>query len=142
MPRHPHCGLDPQSLTRNDYPMPLQGIVYILTNKNKTTLYVGVTRNLQRRIAEHKLHINEGFSKRYNLELLVYYEIFERLDAAVKREKQLKKWRREWKESLINELNPTWTDLSDEIGLNEDYLNSVKESYLVEDTQIMDSHKA
>ena len=122
--------------------MPLQGIVYILTNKNKTTLYVGVTRNLQRRIAEHKLHINDGFSKRYNLELLVYYEIFERLDAAVKREKQLKKWRREWKESLINELNPTWTDLSDEIGLNEDYLNSVKESYLVEDTQIMDSHKA
>ena len=122
--------------------MPLQGIVYILTNKNKTTLYVGVTRNLQRRIAEHKLHINEGFSKRYNLELLVYYEVFERLDAAVKREKQLKKWRREWKESLINDLNPTWTDLSDEIGLNEDYLNSVKESYLVEDTQIMDSHKA
>ncbi len=122
--------------------MSLQGIVYILTNKNKTTLYVGVTRNLQRRIAEHKLHINDGFSKRYNLELLVYYEIFERLDAAVKREKQLKKWRREWKESLINELNPTWTDLSDEIGLNEDYLNSVKESYLVEDTQIMDSHKA
>ena len=122
--------------------MSLQGIVYILTNKNKTTLYVGVTRNLQRRIAEHKLHINDGFSKRYNLELLVYYEIFERLDAAVKREKQLKKWRREWKESLINDLNPTWTDLSDEIGLNEDYLNSVKESYLVEDTQIMDSHKA
>ena len=122
--------------------MSLQGIVYILTNKNKTTLYVGVTRNLQRRIAEHKLHINDGFSKRYNLELLVYYEIFERLDAAVKREKQLKKWRREWKESLINDLNPTWTDLSDEIGLNEDFLNSVKESYLVEDTQIMDSHKA
>ena len=122
--------------------MSLQGIVYILTNKNKTTLYVGVTRNLQRRIAEHKLHINDGFSKRYNLELLVYYEIFERLDAAVKREKQLKKWRREWKESLINDLNPTWTDLSDEIGLNEDYLNSVKESYFVVDTQIMDSHKA
>ena len=122
--------------------MPLQGIVYILTNKNKTTLYVGVTRNLQRRIAEHKLHINEGFSKRYNLELLVYYEVFERLDAAVKREKQLKKWRREWKESLINDLNPTWTDLSNEIGLNEEYLKSVKESYLVENALIMDCHKA
>jgi putative endonuclease len=109
--------------------MPLQGIVYILTNKNKTTLYLGVTRNLQRRLAEHKLHINEGFSNRYNLELLVYYEVFEKLNKAIKREKQLKNWHREWKNALINEFNPEWKDLSDEIGLDEVYLQAVKEAY-------------
>jgi putative endonuclease len=109
--------------------MPLEGIVYILTNKNKTTLYVGVTRNLQRRIAEHKLHINESFSKRYNLESLVYYEIHDRLDTAVQREKQLKNWHRKWKEALINEFNPTWKDLTDDIGVDEMYLQTIKESY-------------
>ena len=109
--------------------MPLQGIVYILTNKNKTTLYIGVTRNLQRRIAEHKLHINEGFSKRYNLEWLVYYEVYGRLDTAIKREKQLKNWHRKWKEALVNEFNPTWIDLSDDIGVDESYLQTIKETY-------------
>ena len=109
--------------------MPLQGIVYILTNKNKTTLYIGVTRNLQRRIAEHKLHINEGFSKRYNLDWLVYYEVYERLDTAIKREKQLKNWHRKWKEALINEFNPTWEDLSDDIGVDEEYMLSVRALY-------------
>ena len=89
--------------------MSLQGIVYILTNRNNTTLYTGVTRNLRRRVAEHKLHINKGFS--------------------IHREKQLKKWHREWKEKLISEFNPTWEDLSDSIGLNEEYIQSVKESY-------------
>ena len=109
--------------------MPLQGIVYILTNKNKTTLYTGVTRNLQRRIAEHKLHINEGFSDRYNTVHLVYYEIYERLDEAIHREKQLKKWHRPWKEALINEFNPEWKDLTDDIGVDEEYIQSVKEAY-------------
>ena len=109
--------------------MPLKGIVYILTNKNKTTLYIGVTRNLQRRIAEHKLHINKGFSDRYNTELLVYYEVYERLDEAIHREKQLKKWRREWKEALINEFNPVWKDLAEDVGANEEYILSVKEAY-------------
>ena len=123
------AGKDPRSLTRNDTPMPLQGIVYILTNKNKTTLYTGVTRNLQRRIAEHKLHINEGFSDRYNLDLLVYYEVYDRLDVAIHREKQLKKWHREWKEALINDFNPEWKDLTDDIGVDDEYLQSVKEAY-------------
>ena len=109
--------------------MPLQGIVYILTNKNKTTLYTGVTRNLQRRIAEHKLHINQGFSDRYNLELLVYYEVYNRLDVAIHREKQLKKWHREWKEALINDFNPEWKDLAEDIGVDEEYMQSVKEAY-------------
>ena len=109
--------------------MPLQGIVYILTNKNKTTLYTGVTRNLQRRIAEHKLHINEGFSDRYNLELLVYYEVYARLDVAIHREKQLKKWHREWKEALINDFNPGWKDLTEDIGVDDEYIQSVKDTY-------------
>ncbi len=109
--------------------MSLQGIVYILTNKNKTTLYTGVTKNLQRRIAEHKLHINKGFSHRYNTDNLVYYEIYNRLDVAIHREKQLKKWHRDWKEALINEFNPEWKDLAADIGVDEEYIQSVKESY-------------
>ncbi len=109
--------------------MPLQGIVYILTNKNTTTLYTGVTRNLRRRVAEHKLHINKGFSDRYNTEKLVYYEVYDLLVDGIHREKQLKKWHREWKEKLISDFNPTWEDLSDSIGLNEEYIQSVKESY-------------
>ena len=109
--------------------MPLQGIVYILTNKNNTTLYTGVTRNLKRRMAEHKLHINKGFSDRYNTEKLVYYEVYDLLVDGIHREKQLKKWHREWKEKLISEFNPTWEDLSDSIGLTEEYIQSVKEEY-------------
>ena len=109
--------------------MSLQGIVYILTNKNNTTLYTGVTRNLIRRLAEHKLHINKGFSDRYNLEKLVYYEVYDYLVDGIHREKQLKKWRREWKEKLISDFNPTWEDLSDSIGLDEKYIQSVREAY-------------
>ena len=109
--------------------MPLQGIVYILTNKNNTTLYTGVTRNLKRRIAEHKLHINNGFSERYNTDKLVYYEIYNRLVDGIHREKQLKKWHREWKEKLIDDFNPEWEDLAYSIGLDEEYMQSVKDAY-------------
>ena len=94
--------------------METQGIVYILTNKNNTTLYTGVTRDLQRRVAEHKLHLNKGFSDRYNTEKLIYYEVYDRLDAGVHREKQLKKWRREKKNWLVETMNPEWRDLSKE----------------------------
>ena len=80
-------------------------------------------------MAEHKLHINNGFSERYNTEKLVYYEVYDLLTDGIRREKQLKKWRREWKEKLISEFNPTWEDLSDSIGLNEDYMQSVKDAY-------------
>lgn len=122
---------DPRSPVLNDTlaPMTLQGIVYILTNKNNTTLYTGVTRNLIRRMAEHKLHINNGFSERYNTEKLVYYEVYDLLVDGIHREKQLKKWRREWKEKLISEFNPTWEDLSGSIGLDEEYMQSVKDAY-------------
>ena len=103
-----HRGRSPAiSQAKRQTLMSLQGIVYILTNKNNTTLYTGVTRNLRRRVAEHKLHINKGFSDRYNLEKLVYYEVYDYLVDGIHREKQLKKWRREWKEKLISDFNPT-----------------------------------
>lgn len=109
--------------------MSLQGTVYILTNKYNTTLYVGVTRNLQRRIAEHKLHLNKGFSDKYNTEKLVYYEVHDRLDVAIHREKQLKGWHRAWKEKLINDFNPEWKDLSQDIGVDAEYIQAVKSAY-------------
>ena len=109
--------------------MSKQGFIYILTNKHNTTLYLGVTNDLRRRVAEHKLHINSGFTDKYNIEKLVYFEIHEQIYDAIQREKQLKKWRREWKDALINELNPEWNDLSETIGLNEEYIQSVKEHY-------------
>ena len=88
--------------------------VYILTNNSKT-LYIGVTNNLERRIYEHKNKLFEGFSKKYNLTKLVYYEATSDVNAAIKREKQLKNWRREWKISLIERVNPEWKDLSAEL---------------------------
>ena len=106
-----------------------KGIVYILTNKYNSTLYTGVTRNLRRRLAEHKLHLNQGFSDRYNTEKLVYYEVYDRLDVGIHREKQLKKWHREWKEDLINGFNPEWKDLAEDIGVDADYIKAVKEAY-------------
>ena len=107
----------------------LEGVVYILTNKFNNVLYTGVTRNLQRRLAEHKLHINRGFSSKYNTEKLVYYEWYEKLDMAIGREKQLKKWHRDWKEKLINDFNPEWKDLAEDIGVNEEYIQAVKDAY-------------
>ncbi len=94
------------------------GCVYILTNKNKTTLYIGVTGNLYDRIQEHKSDLNKNsFSYKYNLHYLVYYEFLSTIDEAIAREKELKKWRRDKKEVLINSINPLWNDLSD----NEDF---------------------
>lgn len=109
--------------------MDLQGIVYILTNKHNTTLYTGVTRNLARRIAEHKLHINQGFTTKYHTDKLVYYEAYDRLDDAIHREKQLKKYHRAWKDTLINDFNPVWHDLSASIGCDTEYIQSVKSAY-------------
>ena len=105
------------------------GIVYILTNQHNTVLYTGVTRNLQRRLAEHKLHINPGFTTKYNIEKLVYYEVYDRLDEGIHREKQLKRWHRAWKEKLINDFNPDWRDLAEDIDVDDNYIQSVKELY-------------
>ena len=82
--------------------------VYILTNKNKTTLYIGVTNNLERRLSEHHENIGSKFTKKYQVKHLIYYEIFENISDAIKREKQLKGWSRIKKEHLINKINPDW----------------------------------
>ncbi len=88
--------------------------VYIITNYNKTTLYIGVTNNLIRRMYEHRNGLVRGFSKRYQLKYLVYFEETGDVMAAIQREKNLKKWKRAWKEELINEYNSEWNDLSRE----------------------------
>ena len=85
--------------------------VYILTNSHKTVFYTGVTSNLLQRIYQHKMHLADGFSKKYGLKLLVYFEMHEDIEAAIQREKRLKRWRRDWKIKLIEKQNPHWQDL-------------------------------
>ena len=92
-----------------------QSFIYILTNKNKTTLYIGVTNDLQRRLAEHKESIGSKFTKRYNIHYLVYYEQFDDITKAIDREKQLKRWNRVKKERLIESVNPNWDFLDNSI---------------------------
>ncbi|HMT12123.1 MAG TPA: GIY-YIG nuclease family protein [Ignavibacteria bacterium] len=87
--------------------------VYILTNINKTVLYVGFTDDIFRRTQEHKEKRFEGFTKFYNVDRLVYFEKHDTAETAMKREKQIKKWNRKWKEKLINIQNPEWRDLSE-----------------------------
>ncbi len=91
--------------------------VYIITNFYHTVLYIGVTNNLSRRIYEHKQKLQEGFSAKYNLSKLIYYEQFPDITQAIMREKQLKSWNRAWKERLINKINSSWRDLYDEISV-------------------------
>jgi|SRR5882724_9704779 len=92
------------------------GSVYIMTNRNKTTLYIGVTSDLSERIQQHKEHFyKKSFSNKYNLEYLIYYENLPTIEEAIAREKEIKKWRREKKENLINSINPEWRDLWAEI---------------------------
>ncbi len=94
--------------------MEKRGYVYILTNKNNTTLYTGVTSNLPKRIYEHKNKLVDGFSKKYNLDKLVYYEIIDEITKAIDREKQIKAGSRKKKIELINSQNPEWKDLSED----------------------------
>ena len=95
------------------------GFIYILTNKNNTTLYIGVTSNLKERIYEHKTgKYKKSFSYRYNLKKLVYYEGFTSIEEAIAREKQLKGGSRKKKIELINSFNPGWNDLYDNIEFN------------------------
>ena len=83
------------------------GSIYIMTNKLRTTLYIGVTADLYSRIQEHKQHFYEGsFTDKYNLEVWVYYENYPFIEEAINREKEIKKWRREKKDTLINTMNP------------------------------------
>jgi len=90
--------------------------VYILASKRNGTLYIGVTSELAKRIWEHKNGLVEGFTHRYQVDRLVYCEPFDDAESAITREKQLKKWRRAWKIELIENSNPEWRDLYDEIN--------------------------
>ena len=95
--------------------MDKQAAVYILASRRDGTLYIGVTSNLQKRAWEHKNDLTDGFTKRYGVHRLVYYELLEDMLTAIKREKQLKKWNRAWKVELIEGQNPEWNDLWDGI---------------------------
>ncbi|MBE0370956.1 GIY-YIG nuclease family protein [Pseudoalteromonas sp. MMG013] len=89
----------------------MQPTTYILASKPNGTLYIGVTRDLKKRIYEHKGHLIDGFTKRYNVTQLVYFETHADMYHAINREKQLKNWRRQWKVNLIEKVNPQWDDL-------------------------------
>ena len=88
-----------------------QYYIYILSNKRNGTLYIGVTSNLIKRVYEHKKNLVDGFTKKYNIHKLAYYEITNDIESAIEREKQLKKWNRKWKLKLIEKSNPEWIDL-------------------------------
>ena len=90
----------------------MQYYVYVLTNWNNKVLYIGVTNNLERRLYEHKHHLAEGFTKKYNVHKLVYFEYTSDVHAALAREKQLKGWTRAKKNALVTADNPNWDDLS------------------------------
>ena len=89
--------------------------VYILASKPRGTLYTGVTRDLIKRIWEHKNDVVTGFTKEYKIHRFVYYELHEDISSAILREKQIKKWNRLWKIELIEDFNPEWNDLYDDI---------------------------
>ncbi len=95
--------------------MARKGYVYIMASGRNGTLYIGVTNNIYRRTWEHKLGLNEGFTWRYGVHRLVYYEEHDRISEAIIREKQLKKWKRRWKLRLIESVNPDWKDLEEEL---------------------------
>ena len=92
--------------------------VYILASKRNGTLYIGVTSDLPGRIHQHRSGTLEGFSKRYDVKTLVWFEVHDEMEAAIRREKQLKKWERAWKLRLIEENNPEWRDLAEELGFD------------------------
>jgi len=93
------------------------GYVYIMSNKNRTTFYIGVTNNLEKRVSEHRSGKGSEFTSKYNLSDLVYYELIPDIEEAIKREKQLKRWHRDWKINLIKSFNPDMKDLI-EIGID------------------------
>jgi putative endonuclease len=92
-----------------------QPAVYILASKRNGTLYIGVTSDLVQRVWQHKNDVAEGFTKKYGVHMLVWYELHEDMDNAIVREKRLKKWNRAWKLRLIEEMNPEWKDLYESI---------------------------
>lgn len=95
--------------------MKQNSFVYILTNKYNTVFYTGVTSNLPKRVWEHKEKVVDGFAEKYNATKLVYYEAIDNIESAILREKQLKKWKRDWKIKLIKDFNPIFEDLYEKI---------------------------
>jgi putative endonuclease len=93
----------------------MQPAVYILASRRNGTVYVGVTSELVKRVYEHKHDLANGFTKKYGVHQLVYFELAEDMLSAISREKQIKKWNREWKVALIERANPEWRDLYPEI---------------------------
>jgi putative endonuclease len=93
----------------------MAGYVYILASKKHGTLYIGVTSDLPKRIWEHKQKATKGFTEKYEVDRLVYYEVFDDMTHAILREKQMKTWKRDWKIRLIEEHNPDWNDLYESI---------------------------
>lgn len=89
-----------------------QYAVYLVTNKKNGTLYIGMTNHLERRVLERKNKINKGFTKKYGLDKLVYFEVYQYVNDAILREKRMKTWKRQWKINLIEENNPEWKDLA------------------------------
>jgi putative endonuclease len=92
-----------------------QPCVYILASQQRGTLYIGVTSDLIKRVWQHKNHLVPGFTRKYDVSLLVWYEVHNEMLSAIAREKQIKEWRRQWKTELIETLNPEWRDLFDDV---------------------------
>lgn len=95
--------------------MDRQYFIYIVASKRNGTLYTGVTSDLSKRVWEHKNGVVEGFTKTHKIGLLVYFEAYKDIQEAIRREKRLKRWNRKWKLDLIEEFNPDWNDLYEEI---------------------------
>ena len=93
-----------------------QPCVYIVTNCPHGVLYIGVTSDLTKRVWQHRSGDVAGFTKRYNCQRLVWFELFGEMESAIAREKQLKNWRRDWKLNLVKESNPDWRDLAEDFG--------------------------
>ena len=102
--------------SRRKLPVKKQFYVYILASKRNGTLYTGVTSDLVQRVWQHKNDLVAGFTKKYDVKKLVYYEVHENAEAAITREKRIKKWRRAWKLRLIEEKNSRWEDLYEDIA--------------------------
>ena len=94
--------------------------VYILASKKNGTLYIGTTRDLEYRVLQHKAKVNDGFTKKYNVTKLVYFEEYDLAIESITREKQMKKWKRKWKIDLIERFNPKWKDLT--TGIEDGFL--------------------
>ena len=92
-----------------------QPAVYILANRRNGALYTGVTSNLPARVWQHRNDVTEGFTKKYGVHTLVYFELHDEMASAISREKQIKNWQRKWKAKLIEKQNPTWRDLYDDL---------------------------